>query len=83
MPSGQIVHVGFEILDDTRLVCRCEEGTVVRELKSAYGSIVGLKNCLKVEGETVPESELATRRSCEYAPAFWCPLMFNRTIPLC
>lgn len=73
-PCVQVVHVRLKVLDDAALVCRREVGTRVCKLEGTDGGIMGLQDGLKVEGQTVPQRELAARRAGQNAPSLGCPL---------
>src|SRR5260221_190111 len=59
LPGCQIVHVRFEVFDDTVFVCRYEISTRMSKLHSTYRMIVRLENGLEIEGKAIPQSEFA------------------------
>lgn len=73
-PRREVVHVGLEILDDSRLVCRRNVRSGMVEGQCADGRIVCLQDCLKVERQPIPGCELPTRGTRQYPATFWCPL---------
>ena len=74
LPRIQVVHVRLKVLDSATLVCRCEVGTRVRELESTDRGIMRLQDGLEVERQTVPERELAARRTGQDTPPLGRPL---------
>lgn len=73
-PRRQIIHVRLEVLDDAALVRRGKVRARVRELHRAHGAVVRLQDRLEVEGQAVPERELAGLRAGQDAPCFGRPL---------
>ena len=63
MPSCQVVHIGFEVLDDATLVGGSQIRPGVSEGEGADSCVMSLENSFKVEGESIPESELSARRA--------------------
>lgn len=59
----QVVHVALEVLDDAGVVGREEPLARVGPGEGADGRVVGLEDRFKVEGEAVPEGELAAGRA--------------------
>jgi hypothetical protein len=73
-PRSEVVHVGLEILDDSRLVRRCDVGARVVEGQRADGSIVGLEDRFKIERQPIPSCEFPTCGPSQDAAALWRPL---------
>jgi hypothetical protein len=64
LPCRQVVHIGFEILDDTTFVCRREIRPRMSETHGTYCWIMGLQDGLEVEREAIPKCEFTTCRAC-------------------
>ena len=73
-----VVHVGLPVLDDALVISRHHPLIVVTPYHRTDGRIVRLQNCFEVEGEAVPERELAARRSCDQSPSLWRPLQSSK-----
>lgn len=50
------------------------------KLEGTDSGIMSLQDSLKVEGQAVPERELAARRAGQNAPSLGCPLKQQRAI---
>ncbi len=59
IPHRNVIHIRLKVLYDTRLVSRDEEWACMVKLEGSNGWVVCLEDRLKVEGETIPEGELA------------------------
>jgi hypothetical protein len=73
-PRSKVVHVGLEILDDSRLVRGRDVGARVVEGQCADGSIVGLEDRFKIERQPIPSREFPTREPGQDPATFWRPL---------
>lgn len=68
-----VVHVGLPVLDVAAVVAGDHPLVVAGPHHGAYRRVVGLQDGLKVEGEPVPEGELAARRARDESAALGGP----------
>jgi hypothetical protein len=74
LPRRQVVHVRLKIFDDPRVVRTRQVRPGMREPHRPDGRVMRLQNCLEIEGEAVPEGELARVGTSKDAAAFGRPL---------
>ena len=68
-----IVHVTLPVLDVSTVVPRHHPHIIVAPLHGPHRHVVSLQDCLKVESQTIPQSELSTGGSRDQSAALGCP----------